>query len=315
MLFFPAGAADITPFIDSAHQVLLIQSASVSAPPVLDRLRQARGRKVKVNALLGPKPAVEIVDGKPMIGTRPYGFHAGDELMSLKDMGVEYLISPQFSALRDSTYQPGVASHATYLIADGKTALICSGTLSASALQRERNACVRSDDAAVVKALAALFYSEFDETLSPARKQEFDRVARSRLIVCPSCEDALLAELMDADELTLRVAGFGSLPKIEARLLQLSNRLRVLLPLAYRGQHPFEETLRRAGAQIRFVDEPFDGLIWSSRTKAGLVRAFVGSMQLNTHSLGSSREVGIKLEGDIAMQVTLILSKLWVRIV
>ena len=315
MLFFPAGAADITPFIDSAHQVLLIQSASVSAPPVLDRLRQARGRKVKVNALLGPKPAVEVVDGKPMIGTRPYGFHAGDELTALKDMGVEYLINPQFSALRYTTYQPGVASHATYLIADGKTALICSGTLSASALQRERNVCVSSADAAEVKALAALFYSEFDETLSPARKQEFDRVARSRLIVCPSCEDALLAELADVAELTLRVAGFGSLPKIEARLLQLSNRLRVLLPLPYRGQHPFEETLRRAGAQIRFVDEPFDGLIWSCRTKAGLVRAFVGSMQLNTHSLGSSREVGIKLDGDIAMQVTQILPKLWARIV
>ena len=315
MLFFPAGAADITPFIDSAHQVLLIQSASVSAPPVLDRLRQARGRKVKVNALLGPKPAVEIVDGKPMIGTRPYGFHAGDELTALKDMGVEYLINPQFSALRYTTYQPGAASHATYLIADGKTALICSGTLSASALQHERNVCVKSNEPANVKALTALFYSEFDETLDLVRKQAFDRVARSRLIVCPSCEDALLAELADVAELTLRVAGFGSLPKIEARLLQLGGRLRVLLPLPYRGQHPFEETLRRAGAQIRFVDEPFDGLIWSSRTKAGLVRAFVGSMQLNTHSLGSSREVGIKLEGDIAMQVTLILSKLWVRIV
>ena len=73
------------------------------------------------------------------------------------------------------------------------------------------------------------------ETLSPARKQEFDSIARSRLIVCPSCEDALLAELMDADELKLRVAGFGSLPKIEARLLQLGGRLRVLLPLPYRG--------------------------------------------------------------------------------
>ncbi len=311
MLFFPAGAADITPFIDSAHQVLLIQSASVSAPPVLDRLRQARGRKVKVNALLGPKPAVEIVDGKPMIGTRPYGFHAGDELTALKDMGVEYLINPQFSALRDSTYQPGAASHATYLIADGKTALICSGTLSASALQRERNACVRSDDAAVVKALAALFYSEFDETLDLVRKQAFDRVARSRLIVCPSCEDALLAELADVAELTLRVAGFGSLPKIEARLLQLGGRLRVLLPLAYSGQHPFEETLRRAGAQIRFVDESFGGLMWSSRTKTGTIRAVVGSMQLNANSLGSSREVGVTLDGYLAMEVTRMLAKMW----
>ena len=229
MLFFPAGAADMTPFIDSVHPVLLIQSALVSAPPVLDRLRQARSRKVKVNALLGPKPAVEIVDGKPMIGTRPYGFHAGDELTSLKDMRVEYL------ALRVITYQAGIASHPTYMIAVGKTALICSEVLSASALQRGRNVCVRSDDTPVVKALAVLFYSEFDETLSPARKQEFDRVARSRLIVCPSCEDALLAELADVAELTLRVAGFGSLPKIEARLLQLGGRLRVLLPLPYRG--------------------------------------------------------------------------------
>ena len=147
-MFFPAGAADITPFIDSVHQVLSIQSASVSALPVLDRLPRARARKVKVNALLGPKPAVEIVDGKPMIGTRPYGFHAGDELTALKDMGVEYLINPQFSALGDSTYQSGAASHATYLIADGKTALICSGTLSASALQRDRNVCVKSNEPA-----------------------------------------------------------------------------------------------------------------------------------------------------------------------
>ena len=170
MLFFPAGVAEINPFIDSAHQVLLIQSASVSAPLVLDRLRQARSRKVKVNALLGPKPAAEIVDGKPMIGTRPYGFHADDELAALKDMGVAYLINPQFSALRNTTYQPGVASHATYLIADGKTALICSEVLSASALQRDRNVCLRSDDATVVKALAVLFYSEFDGNPQPRTK-------------------------------------------------------------------------------------------------------------------------------------------------
>ena len=236
-MFFPAGAADITPFIDSVHQVLSIQSASVSALPVRDRLPHARARKVKVNALLGPKPAVEIADGKPMIGKRPNRLHASDELTSLKDMRVKYL------ALRDITYQPGIASHPTYMIADGKTALICSEVLSASALQHERNVCVKSNEPANVKALTALFYSEFDETLDLVRKQAFDRVARSRLIVCPSCEDALLAELADVAELTLRVAGFGSLPKIEASFLQLSNRLRVLLPLAYRGQHPFEETL------------------------------------------------------------------------
>ena len=302
-MFFPAGAADITPFIDSVHQVLSIQSASVSALPVRDRLPHARARKVKVNALLGPKPAVEIADGKPMIGKRPNRLHASDELTSLKDMRVKYL------ALRDITYQPGIASHPTYMIADGKTALICSGTLSASALQRDRNVCVKSNEPANVKALAALFCSKFDETLSPARKQEFDRIARSRLIVCPSCEDALLAELMDADELTLRVAGFGSLPKIEARLLQLGGRLRVLLPLPYRSQHPFEETLRRAGAQIRFVDESVVGLMWSSRTKTGTVRAIVGSMQLNANSLSRSREVGVRLDGELAMEVEQMLAK------
>ena len=169
--------------------------------------------------------------------------------------------------------------------------------------------CVKSNEPANVKALAALFCSKFDETLSPARKQEFDPIARSRLIVCPSCEDALLAELMDADELTLRVAGFGSLPKIEARLLQLGGRLRVLLPLPYSGRQPFDETLRGAGAQIRFVDESFDGLMWSSRTKTGTVRAIVGSMQLNANSLGSSREVGVRLDGELAMEVEQMLAK------
>jgi hypothetical protein len=311
MLVFPVGAAEVVPIIDSAQRIVLIQSASVSAPPVLERLRSARARKVKVNALLGPKPAVEIVDGKPMIGTRPYALHAGAELAALNGMGVEYLINPEFNELQATTFEPGTASHATYIIADGKKAMVCSGALSATALKHERNVCVRSDEVALVKALTALFYSEFDESLNQARKREFDRVARSRLVVCPSCEDALLAELAEVDELTIRVAGFGSLPKIEAHLLQLGSRLRVLLPLTYRGRHPFEETMRRAGAQIRFVAEPFDGLVWFSRSKAGAVRAFVGSMQLHANSMGSSREVGVRLDGAPAMEVEQMFAKLW----
>ena len=69
--------------------------------------------------------------------------------------------------------------------------------------------------------------------------------------------------------------------------------------------------MRRAGAQIRFVDESFDGLMWSSRTKTGNVRAVVGSMQLNVNRLGSSREVGVTLDGYLAMEVKQMLAKIW----
>ena len=51
--------------------------------------------------------------------------------------------------------------------------------------------------------------------------------------------------------------------------------------------------------------------MWSSRTKTGNVRAVVGSMQLNANSLGSSREVGVTLDGYLAMEVTRMLAKMW----
>jgi hypothetical protein len=311
MLIFPVAAADIAPLIDNAQHVVLIQSASVSAPPLLDRLRQARNRDVQVNALLGPKPDVEIVDGKPMVGTRPYALHAGAELDALCNMGVEYLINPAFNELNATKLQPGAASHASYLVSDSKVALICTGPFSGLTLKRERNVCIGQDQPDVVKALVALFYSEFDDALSAAQRADFDRVARSRLIVCPDCEAALLAELADTDELILRVAGFGTLPKIKARLLELGPRLRVLLPAAYRGLHPLETSLRQSGAQVRFVVEPFDGIVWAGRSKSGAIRAFVGSMQLNVNSLTRSREVGFSIPGSLGAEVRSLLNDLW----
>jgi hypothetical protein len=179
------------------------------------------------------------------------------------------------------------------------------------AWQREANLCVQTDSPNVVKALGALFYSEFDETLSPDRKKEFKRVAESQLLVCPLCEPLLLAELKDAKDLTLRVAGFGDLPNIERRLLELAPRLRILLPVSYQGHHPLEDRLRRAGAQVRFVDEFFDGLVCSYKTGAGEVRAIIGSMQLNADSLGRSREVGIVLKRDSAAEVATMLNSAW----
>jgi phosphatidylserine/phosphatidylglycerophosphate/cardiolipin synthase-like enzyme len=311
MLIFPVTAPDLVPLLDSSRQTILVQSASAGAPPILDALARARKRGVKIELLLGPKPSYTIDGHKVVLGSRPYEAAAGLELARLRAMGASYLINPRFNALRGTEVVHGVESHATYVVVDGNLSLVCTGPLSDGALTAERNVCIQSDDATRAKALSALFYSEFDETLGASKRAYFERVARSRLIVCPSCEAALLAALADVDELTIRVAGFGSLPKFEARLLQFGSRLRVLLPLPYRGQHPFEETLRRAGVQIRFTDQAFDGLASASRSKSGQARAIVGSLQLNTNSLSRSREVGVALTDDMAKEVEKMLEKAW----
>ena len=311
MVLFPVGPTDIASFIETAQQVVLLQSASIGAPPLLDSLRSVRKRNVRVNVLLGPKPDYLMVNGKPLVVSRPYDANAGAELSALSEMGAELFINPLFNELRATQVQPGVTSHATYMVADRIAALVCTGAFSDGALQHERNLCLRSDDQDVIKALTALFFSEFDESLSVAKKSEFVRAARAQLIVCPKCEADLIRALSDIYELTIRVSGFGALPKIQARLLEFAPRLRLLLPEAYRGQHPFEAALRRAGAEIRFVPERFDGLTWVGKTKSGHIKALVGSMQLNENSLNRSREVAVPLRDEIAINLGQLLDAAW----
>jgi phosphatidylserine/phosphatidylglycerophosphate/cardiolipin synthase-like enzyme len=145
---------------------VFVQSAAVSAAPVLDSLVRAKKRGVDVKVLLGAKPALNIVSGKVLMGNRPYELTAGKELAAFSAADIPVLINPRFNESAGDQIQEGVKCHASYLSLDGATALVCIGRRSTEAFKTPNNTCVLLPDHEDADALAALFLSEFNEDWS-----------------------------------------------------------------------------------------------------------------------------------------------------
>jgi hypothetical protein len=312
MLICPVSNADIVALLEAKPKAVLMQSASIGAPPLLAAIGRARKQGVEFKVLLGPKPDYEIVDNQIRIGSRPYVFDAGGELDALAASKVSVYINPKFNALRGTTVVPGAASHASYLVTNTGVSLVCTGTWNAAGF-RQKNLCVRSEDRARALALTTLHSADFDYERPAAERSRRERSARQALVICPDCVSALRELLTCARTLLIRTAGLGDATELTALLRSKASSTRFLFPAAYRGQNPLIDALTQLGAQVRYVDHDFDGLTIVTRGANDEIRGLIGSLRLTQSSLRQSREVGARLDGVDATSLAELLDQEWNR--
>ncbi len=87
------------------------------------------------------------------------------------------------------------------------------------------------------------------------------------------------------------------MPRYYSILRVKAGDLRLLLPAAYRGQNPVVEQFAALGAQVRYENHDFDGLMMIAHGTAGKLTGLLGSIRLTGDSLNKAREVAVKLSG------------------
>jgi hypothetical protein len=285
MLFDPAVA--MQPLLDVVHQArteLRIQAETLPSS-LHPALRQASQRGVRVRYLLGPQAAYTLdAQGQPMLPKRP--FEQGPQGADIDFAGAtgDLLINPNFSELGPKgQFRPGVRSHAFYLTA-GDSAALCTG----SPVLKVRPLCV-TGDAPVARALAALFDSEFLDTLAGAERAALAAQARRVIVVGPD-DNAPLLELLSVPGAVVLTSGLDQ-GKAFAQLTR-GERKTLVIPVGI-ARLPAIEAARKAGVKVVTREGGFEGtVVWTPG------RAFMGSQRLTDAALERDRDVGVILQGE-----------------
>jgi hypothetical protein len=284
MLFDPAVASQpLQDLVAGARTEVRIQAETL--PPALhEALRAASKRGVSIRYLLGPKAAYTLdARGQPMVPRRPFdnGPQAAD--LALADTTGQVFINPRFSELGpDDRFQPGVRSHAFYMVA-GESAIVCSG----APRPPSRPVCV-AGGAALAASLTALFDSEFIETLKPQQRSALLRDAARSAVATPEDPAPMLALIAAPGAIVMtsaldRGAAFDHLLRTKPKTL--------IVPPAL-ARVPAVDAARQAGVTVIPSKRSFEGTaIW---TPAG---GFLGSQRLTDAALRNDRDVGVTLSG------------------
>lgn len=282
MLFDPA--IDMQPLTDVVQQArgeLRVQ-AEVLPPSLRPALESAQQRGVLVRYLIGPKASYTLdAKGRPLVPRRAFENGPNAEDLAFANATGDVMINPRFSelGLRD-TFQPGVRSHAFYLVAD--RAVLCTSVPQPPA----QSICIATGEP-VAAALAALHKSEFNDRRAE-KESRSDAAARS-LVVGPDDNKPLLALLATPGALVLtseldQGRAFSALVAGGNKTLYVHPDLMRLPAIA---------AARRAGVKVSARSLRFDGtIVWTPG------RAFMGSQRLTDAALARDRDVGLLLQHE-----------------
>jgi hypothetical protein len=284
MLFDPAVSPQpLEDVVAQARTELRVQAETL--PPTLhDALRAAHKRGVSIQYLLGPKAAYTLdARGQPMVARRPFDNGPQGADLALADTTGQAFINPRFSELGPGDrFQPGVRSHAFYVVA-GDRAALCS-----TAPRPAPIALCFSGGAGLAAALTALFTSEFNETLEPHQRAALLRDAARAVVATPEDAAPLLA-LLAAPGAIVMTSGLDQGAAF-AQLVRSKPKTLIVPPELARA--PAVEAARRAGVSVVARTQPFKGTaIWAP---AG---AFLGSQRLTDAALGRDRDAGVMFSG------------------
>lgn len=285
MLFDPALA--IQPLLDVAEQarVELRVQAEALPPQLQPALRRASERGVTVRYLLGPKAAYTLdAAGRPLVPKRPYqqGPQAADVEFA-SDTGSLY-INPRFSELgAGGAFASGVRSHAFYLT-NGRTAVLCTGVL----MPPQRPLCA-AGGVDLAAPLAALFDSEFLDTLPAGERASLAAQARRSVVVGPD-DNAPLLELLAVPGAIVLTSALDRGVAF-AHLVRGADKTLVVAPGLVRV--PAVAAARQRGVKVVTRAGDFEGtVVWTPG------RAFLGSQRLTDAALQRDRDVGLLLQGE-----------------
>lgn len=286
MFFIPASdPAPLIELIEAARQEIRLQAQTVSQTAVLAALRRAAARGVRVSSALGPQAAYTLdANGRPLVARRMFDAGPnGPELAALGDIGTIF-INPDFSEFGSDAFHQGRASHAMYVVADGRLLVLCTGPL----LERPtlRVICLRADGAEQGGAAAGLHRSEVDGALGAERRRELEQRAKGQFIVGPAGNDALLA-LLAEPRVTVAISALDDGRALQALLKEPAGKTIVVERVLARS--PLVAKLAAAGADVRVrPDPPLDGTLLVTASGRGVL----ASQRLTAASLQRDRELG-----------------------
>lgn len=285
---FLADTAKVVGEMQKARVEIRMQAPSVQDDGMYNAMRAARARGARAYVLLGPRAEYAVIDGRILMGKDPYPSTA-QEFDRLASVKAEVFINPRFSEVGATGLQPGRQSHAAYVVVDATTGVICTGGFSTKSYQRQRNVCVRTDDNVVVKALAKLHDSEFDDTQEVAKRVDAEREAASVLSIAPGASDRIINLLRDArGPVHVRTSGIGPGSALFTVAASLGKKLTLTVPRSHAANPAALSALQDSGAKVVVSPFDFEGTVIATPSKV-----FVGSHRMTVESENSAREVGL----------------------
>lgn len=263
------GYTPIVDAIDNARRSIRVKAYLLTSSDIIDALQAAARRGVSVRLLLEHHPHGGSVDL--------------DLIAALQRQGVIVKEDSQaFTHMHEKT-----------LVIDDETAIIMTGNLTASAFRSNREYGVIVWQPQDVSELIAVFEADW-------ARQEVD-LSDSRLIWSPDNARERILALIDQSTVSLDIEHQNMQDvEIVRRLedaLARGVRLRLICtpgdPIERDPDEPGRQALRRAGAQIRYLYEPYvhaKVLVVDGRL------AMVGSQNLTSVSLDFNREAAIVFE-------------------
>lgn len=301
MMFAADDPAPLAEAIAQAREEIRLQAQSTNHPVVMDALRAAAARGVKVSVLLGPRAAYTLgLDGRPLVPRDAYGAGPdGKELRDLERVG-RVFINPRFSEL-GADFAPGRNSSAYYMVVDGQRFALCTGSVTRPA--RQATLCVTNTRADLAGAAIDLHRSEAEHEATDEQARRWQTSAQRVLVVGPE-DDAILMRRLAAPGAIVSTSALD-----EGRALTaLSEGAAEKTILVDRSMldSPAVKTLRRQGADVHArVGRPLAGTIVVSGDSA-----FIGSHELTDAALTRNRNVGVEVQGEDAQVLRRILRDL-----
>jgi phosphatidylserine/phosphatidylglycerophosphate/cardiolipin synthase-like enzyme len=263
------GIAPVLTALQGARQSIHMVTYLMTEPKIIGALKDAVGRGV---------------DTRLILELNPYGGGSGnvDVGADLAKAGVKLKWdNPAF-----------VYTHAKFIVIDGKRLLLMTGNMTSSTFSANREYGVIDSDMRDVTEALGVFEADWN-------RAKVD-LSQSRLVWGPDNSRQRILQMFDAAQETLDIqhqdCQDGEMIAHIVGAIQRGVKVRYIssatYPLSSDVDEPGRQRLRAAGAQVRYMNDPY---VHAKIFIVDRQLAFVGSQNMTANSLDFNREVGIAL--------------------
>lgn len=266
-----AGAAPVVHVIDDAKKNVYLNAYYMTSSKVLNALQSARARGVNVCVI---------------IDENPYGISGAQvqqELTMLAKTGVDVKSAP--SRFESSTY-PYAYDHAKY-VCNNHECEIGTANFDAAAFHKNREYLYVTHNSTVVRDALLVFRADWNgHNAGP--------VPRGKLVLSPGSTNIVTQVISQPGRVEVEMEKLGDDADIMNALAKKGGLAEIILPdnLSHKDLENCH-TLSKNGVHIEYM--PKSRVYMHAKMIVGYHYAFIGSQNLTSTSLTSSREMGVIL--------------------
>ena len=270
-----SGVSPILQVIKNAHQIVHLNVYYLSDRPILNALKMAHERGVKVDV---------IIDGKPY-GMKPW--KVAQEEKRIAGTGAVVKLAPGRFESSGHDYR---FDHAKY-VCNGSECEIGTANFDWSAFHKNREYLYVTQNPTVVKAANAVFSADWSNQRAPA-------YAHQVLVLSPGTSAAQLIQVISQPgTVDMESEEMGPYQPILNAIARKGKLARVILPANINAEGKRDVAfLKQHGVQVRLL--PIRPRYMHAKMIVGSAEGFVGSENYTQTSLESNREIGLLLDGQ-----------------